>query len=529
MVEWPQVALALAEGAGLAFSPCILPILPLLLAGSAAGSRWRPLQIVAGFVASFTAFSLLSRQILAAAHVGQEQARMGAFVLLLLFGLLMLIPKLEHLFSNLTSGLAGKAGDLSAGKAAHGPFGGLFVGALIGLVWTPCAGPILAAALVQVIQARTSLDAAMQIFGFAVGSGLPMLAAGYFGKSLTGQIRFLARHATAIRRAMGALVVIFAGFGLAGFNIGEWAALRSANVEEAPATAADRLVDALKEPYEAPDFEEISGWINSQPLTIEALKGKVVLVDFWTYSCINCIRTLPVLQSWHAKYKDKGLVIVGVHAPEFEFEKDRANVEAAVRKYGLTYPVALDNAFGTWSAYENRYWPAHYLIDRDGNVVYTHFGEGAYAKTENNIRHLLGLKAMAEAPVEAHSEYQGQTPETYLGTARAAREWKGEAAQMPLHHWRLSGDWKRAEEYIEAQGNGAEFSLHFSSGKAFLVMASADGKAKRVEVSVNGTSKTLSVEGSRLYELADLGRQTDAVLTLRVDPGVRMYALTFGR
>lgn len=531
MVEWTQLALALAEGAGLALSPCILPILPLLLAGSAVGSRWRPLQIVAGFVASFTAFSLLSRQILAAAHVGQEQVRVGAFVLLLLFGLLMLIPKLERIFSNLTSGLAGKAGDLSAGKASGGPLGGLFVGALIGLVWTPCAGPILAAALVQVIQARTNLEAATQIFGFAAGSGLPMLAVGYFGKGLTAQIRFLARHATLIRRAMGVLIVIFAGFGLAGFNVGEWAvALRGAKVEEAPLPPQDRVIDALNEPYQAPEFEEIAGWLNAPPQTLAKLEGKVVLVDFWTYSCINCIRTLPILQSWYDKYKDKGLVIVGVHAPEFEFEKDRANVEAAVKKYGLTYPVALDNAFGTWSAYENRYWPAHYLIDREGNVVYEHFGEGAYGKTENNIRYLLGLKAMRESPVEVRSEYQGQTPETYLGARRGAREWQGEAGQMPLHGWRLSGGWTRTDEYIESQANAAEFSLRFSSGKVFLVMASADGKPRRVEVSVSdGTAKSIEVEGSRLYELASFDKQTEAVLTLRPAPGIRLYALTFGR
>lgn len=222
MLSLTQPVLALAEGFGLAFSPCILPVLPMILAASATGNKTRPLQIILGFILSFTLFSLISRQILAATGIQQDQIQFGAFALLLAFGLVMLIPQLEDRFATLTGGLADRANTLSYSRVTDGPWGGLMIGALIGIVWIPCAGPILAVALLQVIQSQTDVEAVLTITAFSIGAALPMLVIGYFGKAMTGYIRALARHAVLIRRAMGVVIVIFALLGLVGFNIGEW-------------------------------------------------------------------------------------------------------------------------------------------------------------------------------------------------------------------------------------------------------------------------------------------------------------------
>ncbi len=529
MINISQAALALAEGFGLALSPCILPILPLILASSATGGRTRPLQIVAGFILSFTAFSLISRQILAATGVQQDQIQFWAFALLLVFGLVMLVPKLEEKFASLTGSLAGKAQNLSTGAAANRAGGGLLVGALIGLVWTPCAGPILAVALLQVIQSQTSLDAVVTIAAFSIGAGLPMLAIGYSGKALIKYVRALSRHAVAIRRAMGVVIVIFALMGLFGFNIAVWAVSGDAPQEVAAADSGNALVHGLAAPYAAPEIEGIAGWLNSEPLNIAALRGKVVLIDFWTYSCINCIRTFPYIKSWHAKYKDSGLVIIGVHAPEFEFEGKRENIEKAIAKFGIAYPVAMDNDFTTWKNYKNRYWPAHYLIDREGRVVYTHFGEGHYDVTENNIRYLLGIHGKAETDAGASVVSDGQTPETYLGTLRSKNEVAGASAEnLPLHSWTLGGAWKRAREHLESGAAGDTLTLHYNAKKVFLVMESADGAAKTVHVTHNGVEKTLSVTDSALYDLVEAPAMEEGTVSVRAaEPGLRLFAFTF--
>ena len=531
MINWTQSALALAEGFGLAFSPCILPILPLILASSASGSKVRPLQIIAGFIVSFTLFSLVSRQILAATGIQQDQIQMGAYALLLLFGLVMLIPWLESKFASGTGPLADWAQKINSNEIMDKRGGGFLVGALIGIVWIPCAGPILAIAVLQVIQSQTNLDAMATIAAFSIGAAIPMLFIAYAGQSLIKHVQALSKHAVAIRRAMGVVIIIFAGMGLSGFNLGVWAVTQGFAAEPFEQQET-RLKDGLSRPYKAPDFEGIAYWINSPALTMADLKDKVVLIDFWTYSCINCIRTLPYLKSWYEKYKDDGFVIVGVHSPEFAFEGEVRNVKKAVKKFGITYPVALDNSFDTWRNYENRYWPAHYLISREGKVVYTHFGEGQYDVTENNIRHLLGLDHRDDLE-EGDKPYSfGQTPETYLGTARADNEirYDKDAGSLPLHHWFVTGNWLRTREHIESREAGAALTMHFRSRKVFLVMESADDYPKTVKISYKGWERQLTVQDSELYELIDAGQVTaDTVRIEAQDPGLRMFAFTFGK
>ncbi|MGE4313783.1 MAG: thioredoxin family protein [Pseudobdellovibrionaceae bacterium] len=289
------------------------------------------------------------------------------------------------------------------------------------------------------------------------------------------------------------------------------------------------LIDGLDQPYAAPDFQGIEEWINSDPLTLQKLKGKVVLVDFWTFSCINCLRTLPYLTKWYDTYKDDGFVIVGVHAPEFGFEKKRENLEKSLDKNGITYPIAQDNNFATWKAYKNKYWPAHYLIDKNGKVVYAHFGEGKYDITENNIRYLLDLKGDVQQPENATPYSSNQTPETYLGTKRAAREVQtGE--NIPLNHWFLKGDWERKPEYIESKNENGTYSIkiHFSAKKVFLVMESADGKPKIVTIREKDKKSMIEVDASRLYTVFEADKMTDGEIAIAPhEKGVRLYAFTF--
>ena len=550
MINYAQSGLALVEGAALALSPCILPILPLILASSTSGNRWRPLQIVSGFIISFTIFALISRQILAATGIQQDTIQFGAFLLLLVFGFVMIIPKLEEMFASLTGSLASKAQSASSGQLSEKPWGGFLIGGLIGLVWTPCAGPILAVALLQVIQSQTNLEAVFTIAAFSIGAGIPMLIIGYSGQALVKYVRMLSRHAVLIRRAMGAVIIVFAGLGLMGFNIAEWLVTREAEKDIAAASGkmpakddatlqnasmqdvaleGTALQNALEQPYPAPAIAGIHHWLNSEVLDIPSLKGKVVMIDFWTYSCINCIRTLPYVKAWYEKYKDDGFVIIGVHSPEFAFEGKLENVEKAIQKFGITYPVAMDNDFATWKNYKNRYWPAHYLINREGEVVYTHFGEGAYDITEGNIRKLLDITDHAALETGKAVSTPDQTKETYLGFARASNEANLKTTPaLPLHHWGVEGTWVRTGQYIQNTAAGNALTLHYRAKKVFLVMESADGKPKGVTVTKDGKQTTLTVTDAKLYDIVLDTEITESTVRIEAkDSGVRMFAFTF--
>ncbi len=312
------------------------------------------------------------------------------------------------------------------------------------------------------------------------------------------------------------------------------------------------LMNAHANPYPAAEFVGIEAWLNSEPRTMASLKGKVVLVDFWTYSCINCIRTLPYVNDWHAKYRDKGLVIVGVHSPEFSFEKSRANVEKALVKYGISYPVALDNNMETWNNFKNRYWPAHYLINQQGQVVYKHFGEGEYDVMEHNIRALLGLDAAAVTTEEAPSFMQGQTPETYLGYSRAKNFVSKETPQhdvvaqydladdFALHQWGLKGKWNIQPSMVSSEADGASLVMYFKAAKVYLVLGTRDGKPVKATVTLNGkplgdaaardaAGGVIAVDQHALYAIVSQPELKPGLLEITADrEGLEAYAFTFG-
>ena len=545
-----DMGLAFLEGLALIVSPCILPVLPLVLAASVEGGRRRPYGIILGFVLAFSLFAILARKLVALLGIDLELVRDASLVLLALFGLVLLSEKLSEKFSALTQGAA-NFGNQLASSGGEGLFSGVLIGALIGLVWTPCAGPILAAVLVQVIRQQTDLAGNLIILSFAVGAGVPMLAIALSGRKIMSKLGFFTRHAEAVRKAFGVLILLSVAYIASGVDA---ASLFSSRAKPAPTVAAEAgLQHGLAKPYAAPELVGLTNWINSPPLTMAGLKGKVVLVDFWTYSCINCVRTLPYLTDWDRKYREQGLVIVGVHAPEFEFEKKLDNVKAAVAQHGIRYPVAQDNGYATWDNFANRYWPAHYLIDRDGQVVYTHFGEGEYEVTENNIRYLLGLKGKAvTAQAEAPAMAPDQTPETYLGYERAAgfagkesiqRDAPGSyrfPAALAENQWALNGAWRVEAEKIVAGGPADALRLSFKGRKVFLVLGSASGKPLQVSVRLNGEAVganagkdapggVVSVERNTLYELIDQKAPRNGLLEIRTDaPGLEAYAFTFG-
>ncbi|NRF70942.1 redoxin domain-containing protein [Aquincola sp. S2] len=402
----PTWNLALAAAAGIATiaSPCVLPVLPLLLgAGSsgsaaAAGERWRPLALVGGFVLGFVALALLfgaSAQVLG---IPAERVRQAGALLLLLAGVAMAWPALgERLFAPAARWAEALQQRLPA--RPDGLLGTALLGLALGVVWAPCAGPVLAAILGLLAGAERS-EAAPLLTAYALGAGLPMLAIVGGARWALERLRPVARHAVRIRRGLGALVIATAAAMLAQVDTqaAAWLAQQASSVAAGlrspfvPPSVEIEARDAPQFGAPAPELAGLDAWLNTPggaPLTIDSLRGRVVLLDFWTFGCINCVRTLPHLRQWHQRYAERGLVVLGVHTPEFAHERPLAALEAAVRRHALRYPIAQDNGFKTWKAYGVQAWPTQVLIDRQGRIALRHIGEGDEAAIERRIEQLL--------------------------------------------------------------------------------------------------------------------------------------------
>ena len=594
------VLVAFIAGLVTAVSPCVLPILPIVLATGADGDRRRPYLVIAGLVASFTFFTLASVQIISALGLPSSALRDIAIAIIAIFGLTLLVPAVSAAFERATGRLQ-RAGARLMTPSSHGSLafapvgatngapsapspkaasiaGGLLTGVGLGLVWTPCAGPILGAITSLAVIAPGSSSTLVLVLAYSVGAGLPLLAIAQGGRAMMARLRLRSASKWATK-AFGALVLVTAGLMAVGADTALSADLTSAfpNWTEAlqtleranPVQSALSQIEGhnqasgqpasngshLSDLGPAPEFTGIDHWLNSKPLSLADLRGKVVLVDFWTYSCINCIRTLPYVEAWYQKYASEGLVIVGVHSPEFAFEHDTGNVSAAIARFGITYPVAQDNEFATWGAYNNEYWPADYLIDATGHIRAEHFGEGDYDGTEADIRALLqeagrsALPGQTVAPAGAPIA-GGQSPETYLGSARQSSfqgAYPGDgthAFQLPsrldLNSWGLNGTWDVAAQYITATQAGDKLEFSFQARDVYLVMSAPGSVTAHVTIGggpaapASGTedvsaSGELTVSGARLYHLVHLTASEQATLTITFDaPGTQAYAFTFG-
>ncbi|KTD31870.1 MULTISPECIES: cytochrome c biogenesis protein DipZ [Legionella] len=548
--ELISILLGFIEGFGLIISPCILPILPIVLASSLVNSKKRPLGIISGFTIIFALFAFFSRQFVQYIGINLDALRHISYLILLLLGLIMISSYLSEKLSHFTQRLAHMGSTFSSANNPQGGFySGFFLGGLISIIWTPCAGPILAAVIVQTVIQKTTLVSFFILLAFALGAAIPMFIIALYGRKLIETFTFLKQKTILFRKLLGVIIIASVGYML----YQERGYSADYTVPETTTHPATSLENALWIPYKAPAIEDIEAWINSPPLTMDHLKGKVVLIDFWTYSCINCVRTLPYLKEWYQKYRDRGLVIIGIHSPEFAFEKNLNNVESAVKRNGILYPVALDNQFTTWRNYNNHYWPAHYLIDQQGEVVYQHYGEEAYETTENNIRFLLGIDKLPQEQLTMTRRLYSslETPETYLGYARANRSLSpylvhdkiaqySFPTQLPLNAWALQGAWQVSEDKIIAGAANASLEIHFNARKVFMVMSNPTGKPIKIQVLLNGKALledagkdvnkgNILVGKDSIYEVVVNKQFTSGLLQIITsEPGVEIYTFTFG-
>jgi cytochrome c biogenesis protein CcdA/thiol-disulfide isomerase/thioredoxin len=550
------LAIGFAAGVITAVSPCVLPVLPVVLAGGSAGSGRRPLAIMAGLVASFTLFTLTAAAVLDALGLPQDLLRNIAIGMLFVVAATMFWPRLGvWLERPLAFMTRRRGGDLG---------GGFVLGVSLGLVFVPCAGPVLATITVLAAQRSYSVDAVLLTLAYAVGAAIPMLLIALGGRRVAQRLRAGGEN---LRRVMGlvvagaAVAIIFNVEQSLQTSLGSYSSSLQKHVEVT--SVAKKRLDSLRgggnafaaaqkkpKPVDsslpvlgnAPDFVDVSHWLNTpgeRPLTLDALRGKVVLVDFWTYSCINCIRTLPHLRAWYAAYRKDGLVIVGVHTPEFAFEHVLANVRGATHDLKVAWPVALDNDYKTWNAYQNEYWPAEYLIDKRGRVRHVHFGEGEYPETEQAIRSLLAEAGAAvprgTAAVPDATPTEVTTPESYLGYLRLAR-YVGSpirenrstqytfASHLAQHALSYDGEWQIGPERAVAVSD-ARLRLHFVARDVYIVL----GGTGTVRVLVDGKpAGSIRVTSDRLYTAFSAPKARDALLELRFSPGVNAYSFTFG-
>jgi cytochrome c biogenesis protein CcdA/thiol-disulfide isomerase/thioredoxin len=579
---------ALLAGAGTALSPCVLPVLPALLASSGVGGRRRPLGVVLGLSVTFTVTIIGIAKVVGGVGLGSDPLRLLAIAVLLCAGVALMVPALGDRLEARLSRLAA----LGPRTRGDGFASGLLVGAALGFVYTPCAGPILAAVIS--VSAASGRSVAVAI-AYSAGSALVLLALALGGRTLFDRVRAAGRG-PALQRTLGAVMVITAVAILTNLDVrfDQYIAQHIPNVNltaslEKSHAVQSRLGEVSGHPQKflassttptvargasqesllaaaqklpnlgpAPEFSETEDWFNTrgnQPLTMKALRGHVVLIDFWTYTCINCLRTLPYLKAWNATYGPHGLTIVGVHTPEFAFEHDAANVASAISRFGIHYPVVQDNEYGTWNAYGNQSWPADYLIDASGQVRYVAIGEGDYDKTESAIRALL---AEAGERVGSISHPKGTitpsneaTPETYLGTARAQGWINGPLAglhdygtsaassELALNEFAYGGSWSIAAQPARAASH-ATIDAEVQAKDVYFVLSSAAQRPRRMQVLLDGhpippslagadvRDDEVTVTGERLYALVSLPRNERHHLTLRLAPGISGYSFTFG-
>jgi cytochrome c biogenesis protein CcdA/thiol-disulfide isomerase/thioredoxin len=549
-------------GVATILSPCILPVLPIVLSGTVGNGKKKPLGIILGFILSFTVFTLITSEVVKATGVSADLLRDLSIVIIFIFGASLLIPnlqvKLETFFSGITSKLK------INNQRDTGFVGGVIIGLSLGLLWTPCVGPIIASVIVLAATSKISAEVFLITLSYSLGTGLAMFVIMQFGRKLFQKIPWLLRSTEKIQKVFGFLMILtaialFLNFDRK-FQIVLQKVLPDASFNQIENNSiVKKELSKLSSPSnnvsQAPEIVAGGEWFNSKPLTLKNLRGKVVIIDFWTYTCINCIRTLPYIEAWYKKYKDQGLIVIGVHTPEFEFEKNPDNVAKSLKDFGITYPVVQDNNYDTWNAFSNQYWPAKYFIDKNGNIRDSHFGEGNYDESEKLIQDLLketGAKIDARINNPA-SNIMANSPETYLNSSRMQYYYPDTnlstgdyslklASGIPLNTFSLGGKWEIGNENATVSENST-LLYHFSADKVFLVMKpGSEGQKYQLKVflddkvvNLNNSGAdvkngTISVDTDRLYNLIDLKNHPgEHVLKLEFQTaGLQLFAFTFG-
>lgn len=558
-------------GALTILSPCILPVLPFVFARADRPFLTSSLPMLAGMALMFMAVATLAAVGGGWAVATNHYGRIAALVLLAAFGLTLLLPGLSE---RVMRPLVGLGSRLSAQADARGGVGAsLLLGIATGLLWAPCAGPILGLLLTGAALRGASVSTSFLLLAYALGAATSLALALLVGGRLFRAMKRSLGIGEWVRRAIGAAVLIGVAAIALGVDTGVLSRLSLSGTNRVEQGLLDRLGMAgkgasdgatLADEGAMPPLDGAVAWLNGPPLTRESLKGKVVLVDFWTYSCINCLRTLPYVQAWAEKYRDDGLVVIGVHAPEFAFERDEANVRKAVRDLGIRYPVAIDNRYAIWRAFRNNYWPAHYFIDAKGRVRHHHFGEGSYETSERVIQLLLaeahgrrptGEMTQVEASgVQAAGSAGARSPETYIGYGRAARSVSRPSAVHDMAEtyaanpeatdsWGLAGRWTIGRQQATLDEAGGRIVYRFRGRDLHLVLGPATpGRPVRYRVTIDGRAPGDDhgldtnaegmgvIDGQRLYQLLRVrGDAREHLFAIEfLDPGAQAFSFTFG-
>lgn len=552
-------------------SPCILPVLPVIfLSGGAQSARvddapnpvskWRPYAVIGGLVFAFSVFTLLGSLLLALLNLPQDFLRWAGIIVLVLIGIGLIVPAFQHILEKPFSWIPQK----NVGTDR----GGFVLGLALGAVYVPCAGPVLAAITVAGSTGRIGVETIVLTITFAVGAALPLLVFALAGRRVAERVKTFRKRQKGIRLVGGILMIALA-IGLV-FNVPQ---LLQKLVPDYTSALQDQFSNSeqiaeqldlgglendqnknldqcsngaseLESCGTAPDITGIQQWFNTEnnePIDLADLRGRVVLIDFWAYSCINCQRSLPHVTAWDAAYRDAGLTVIGIHSPEYAFEKEPRNVMAGAESYGIDYPVALDNNLSTWTNYRNRYWPAHYLIDAEGVVRHVKFGEGSYDTTEKLIRELL-LDANPDVELPAPTDVADDTPdagsttpETYLSLGKVVNFGGDEdyasgtnryeyPTQLNDDSFALEGDWNLDFQNASPVGEGS-IRLNYTAKEVRMVLA-GEGE---VTLTRNGKTTTIAVSGTpQSYRLLKTDAIESGSLEVTLSDGLEAYSFTFG-
>ncbi|WP_243063871.1 cytochrome c biogenesis protein DipZ [Humibacter sp. RRB41] len=535
-----------------------LPDEPQLIPRS---SGLRPYLVILGLVLSFSVFTLFGTLIIQALHLPDDLIRWIGLIVLVLLGIGLIVPRFESILEKPFSWIPQRAVGTDRG--------GFVLGIVLGAVYVPCAGPVLAAITVAGATGRIGLQTVALTLSFAIGTAIPLLFFALAGRRVGERLRSFRKHQRVIRTVSGVVMIALAV--ALTFNLTDaiqraipdyTAAVNSfiehttpqglaagAGVAGALASCQASASENLQNCGAAPAFTGIQSWQNTPsdtPLTLKGLRGKVVLVDFWAYSCINCQREIAHVDAWYSAYRDLGFEVVGVHTPEYAFEHDPANVASGAKRLGIQYPIAIDNDYGTWNAYGNNSWPAAYLVDAKGNVRHVAIGEGNYGGEESLIRQLITkarpgvtLPKATDVP-DTSPTNPSQTPETYLGTQRA-EGYAGPTSYadgtrtfampktVPQDRYGLGGTWTLAGESITAKG-GSSITLHYDASKVYLDVGGSGTLTVTQGSTPSATSATtFKVSGAPdIYTVVSSSSPKRGTVTIQLSPRLAAYSFTFG-